>query len=367
MKKILQEEYMRLALKLARKAEDETYPNPMVGAVIVKGKRIIGKGYHKRCGSDHAEIRAIKNASRGSSGSVMFVTLEPCDHYGKTAPCTDAIIAAGIKAVYIAMGDPNPLNSGRGIKRLRDSGIRVDVGLCGAEARELNRKYIKFITKRLPYVTVKLAQSLDGKIAARDYSSKWITSPEARKLVKKMRSKFNAIMVGSNTVSKDDPFLLDEKRRSSKVMRVVVDSRLKIPIDSNLVKTRNKAPLVIGTTELASRNKEARLRKMDNIDIIRMGSKEGRVPLKTLLKSLAARGAVNILVEGGGRLVGSLMDGRLVDEVLFFISPKIIGGSFSSIMGRGAANIREAVRLENIKMRKIGGDILVRGRVCSRG
>ena len=201
---------MQLALKLAARTKDRTYPNPMVGAVIVRGGKVIGKGYHKRAGEDHAEIKAIKDASGKCAGATLYVTLEPCDHYGKTPPCTGAIIGSGIKRVVMAMKDPNPLNSGRGMKTLQRAGILVNSGLCEEEAAALNKKYIKFITGGVPYVTLKLAQSVDGKIAAADGTSKWITSEASRKFAKKMRSTFDAIMVGANTAIMDDPLLLGE-------------------------------------------------------------------------------------------------------------------------------------------------------------
>ncbi|MBU0684026.1 MAG: bifunctional diaminohydroxyphosphoribosylaminopyrimidine deaminase/5-amino-6-(5-phosphoribosylamino)uracil reductase RibD, partial [Candidatus Omnitrophica bacterium] len=222
-------EYMQLALQLAAKAKDKTYPNPMVGAVIVKKNEIIGKGYHLKAGKPHAEVEAIKNASESCCGAAMFVTLEPCDHHGKTPPCTEAITKSGISKVYIAMKDPNPINSGRGIKKLRRAGIKVECGLCAREAKAINRKYIKFVKSGLPYVTLKLAESLDGKIAASDGSSKWISTVSARKYVRKIRSQYNAIMVGSNTVHYDNPFLLDEKKRGYDTVRIIVDSSLKIP------------------------------------------------------------------------------------------------------------------------------------------
>ncbi|MGB2629694.1 MAG: bifunctional diaminohydroxyphosphoribosylaminopyrimidine deaminase/5-amino-6-(5-phosphoribosylamino)uracil reductase RibD [Candidatus Omnitrophota bacterium] len=358
--------YMRLALGLAAKAKDKTYPNPMVGAVIVKGGKVIGKGYHRRAGEDHAEVAAMKDAG-DCSGGVMYVTLEPCDHFGRTPPCTQALINSGIKAVYVAMKDPNPLNSGRGIRKLRRSGIRVNVGLCAEEAFSLNRKYVKFVTTDLPYVTLKLAQSVDGKIAAGDGTSKWITSGSSRGYARKLRSGFDAVMVGANTVLKDDPLLLGEGRSVKKLTRIVVDTRLRIPVDSKLVKTAVRSPVIIATTELAPKSKAKKLSKAGGIEIMMTRSRRGRVALKPFFKKLVQKGIVNVMVEGGGELAGSLVDENMVDEVMFFIAPKILGGAFSSVKGRGVKNIASAIELNGVEVKRIGTDILVRGVACSRG
>lgn len=360
------EKYMLLALELARKAKERTYPNPMVGALIVKGGKVLGRGYHAKAGESHAEVKAIHQAGN-CSGAEMFVTLEPCDHFGKTPPCTQAIIDSGIKAVNIAMKDPNPINSGRGIKRLKKAGIKVSVGLCREEAGLLNRKYIKFITTELPYVTVKLAQSIDGKIAATDGSSKWISSASSRKFTRDMRKSFDAILVGSGTLLKDDPFLLDEKRKGYKTKRVIVDTSLKVPLRSNILKTLEKSPVIIGTTDLAPQAKLKKLRKLKGLEVISVEARGGKVPLGKLLRALAKRNIVNLLVEGGGEIAGSLMDEGLVDEAMFFISPKIIGGNHSSVKGRGARSITEALKMKNIEIKSSGSDIFVRGEVCSRG
>ncbi|MFH1395444.1 MAG: bifunctional diaminohydroxyphosphoribosylaminopyrimidine deaminase/5-amino-6-(5-phosphoribosylamino)uracil reductase RibD [Candidatus Omnitrophota bacterium] len=353
--------YMKLALRLAEKAKDKTYPNPMVGAVIVKKNKIIGKGYHRKAGKPHAEVEAIRNASEHCRGAVLFVTLEPCDHYGKTPPCTEAIIKSGIKKVYVPIKDPNPLNRGRGIKKLRRAGIKVECGLCADEAKDINRKYIKYIKSGLPYVTLKLAESLDGKIAASDGSSKWISTSVARKYVRKMRSRYNAVMVGSNTVYYDNPFLLDEKKKGYGTFRVIVDSALKISLNSNLIKTASKSPVIIGTTEFADKTKKGKLCRINGVSVVSLKSKHKKVPLKAFLKCLAAKGIVNMFVEGGGELAGSLIDECLADEVMFFIAPKIIGGTHFSIKGKGSKNITKAIDLKDVQIKKFGTDIFVHG------
>lgn len=359
------EKYMSIAIRLAAKAREKTYPNPMVGAVIVKGGRVIGKGYHKMSGLDHAEIAAIKDAKVSCKGATMFVTLEPCDHYGKTPPCTAAIIESGIRQVYAAMKDPNPLNSGRGSKRLRSAGIKVKTGVCWKEARELNRKYIKFITRGLPYVTFKLAQSLDGKIAAADGTSKWISSAASRGFVRRIRGTFDAIMVGAGTVAADDPFLLDKERKGYATRRVVADSRLRISENSNLIKTAALAPVIVATTMLAPAGKIQKFGRIKGVELMLAKSKAGKVDLKDMLSKLAAKGIVNILVEGGGGLVGALLDEKLADEAIFFISPSIIGGDKSSVRGCGAKTIKDAIKLRDARFSMSGKDVVVRGKITS--
>ena len=360
------EKYMKLALDLAAKAKGSTYPNPMVGAVIVSHDKVRGKGYHKKCGSAHAEINAVKNIRGTCSGAEMFVTLEPCDHFGRTAPCTDEIIKRGITTVHIAMKDPNPLNRGRGIRKLRNAGLSVNVGLCAEEARWLNRKYIKFINEGIPYITVKLAQSIDGKIAARNGTSKWISSAASRNFVKKMRHDFDAIMVGINTVLKDDPFLLDAGRQGYDTARIIVDSRLRIPETSNIIKTAGRSPVILGVTELAPRSRINRFNATEGVEVIVTSSKRGRVPLRSLLKKLAKKGFVNILAEGGGEIAGSLFDEDLADEVMFFIAPKILGGDLVSIKGKGVKDIKDTIKLNDMDVQRYGDDILISGTVTKR-
>jgi len=364
-KPVKSQEHMLLALRLARKAQDKTYPNPMVGAVIVKRGRVIGRGYHKRAGADHAEVAAISSLKHSSRGATMYVTLEPCNHYGKTSPCTKAIIESGVKTVNIAMRDPNPINSGRGIGVLKKAGIKINVGLCEEEAQNLNRKYIKFITTGLPFVTLKSAQSLDGKIAARDGSSKWISCTTSRKYTRSLRPNFDAIMIGSGTLLKDNPYLLDERKKGYGVTRVVVDTKLKLSISSNIVKTAGKSPVIVCTTELSSPAKKKKL-EATGVEVLSIKSASGKVPVRRALKALGKKGIVNVLVEGGGELVGSLVDKGLVDEVMFFISPRIIGGSYSSIKGKGVPNIASTLDLEDVEVKRSGEDIFVRGYVCSQ-
>ncbi len=354
-------DYMHLALNLASKAKERTYPNPMVGAIIVKNGRIEGRGYHKKAGCDHAEVMAIKNAGTRCRGGEMYVTLEPCDHWGRTPPCTETIIKSGIKHVIIGMLDPNPVNTGKGIKKLKRSGIKISMGRYEKEIAFLNRKYIKSITTGMPYITLKSAQTLDGKIAARDGSSKWVSNNRSRNYAKRLRSRYNAIMIGTNTLVNDDPFLLDEKKSGYNVCRVVIDSSLKIPLSSNIIKTSEKSPVIIATTEKAPQNKISKLKNITGVQVIQHRSKKGRVSLLPLFKELYKRGLINVLVEGGGELAGSLLDASLIDEVMFFVSPKLLGGDKNSIKGKGVSTINKALELNNISIKKISEDLLITG------
>lgn len=366
--KIENKRFMMRAIDLAAKALDKTYPNPMVGAVIVKNGKIVGEGYHKKAGTAHAEINALKTAAKRAKGASMFVSLEPCAHYGKTPPCVDSIIKSGIRKVYTSFKDPNPITSGKGIKALKNAGIDVHIGLANRESQELNRKYIKYITKGLPYVTVKLAESVDGKIAARDGSSKWITCEASRGYARKMRAQFDAIMVGSNTIINDDPVLLPSvnAKNGKGFARIVVDSSLRMPLKSKILKTTNKSRVILAVTSNVSRKKILEFKKIKGVEILLVRADNGMVSLKDLLGKLADLDIVNILVEGGGTLAGSLADKSLADEWIFFISPKIMGGPYSSVKNKGVSNIKKSINLKNVKVEKSGDDIIIRGLACSR-
>ncbi len=338
----IDEKYMRMAISLARRAEGLTNPNPAVGAVIVKGGKIVGKGYHKRCGLPHAEVNALKAARDKSRGATLYVTLEPCDHFGRTPPCTDAIIKANIKRVAIGIKDPNPLNKGNGIKKLNRHGIKTSVGILGDEARELNKPFIKFITSHMPYVTVKIAESLDGKIATRTGDSKWITGDDSRRYVHDLRAKVDAVMVGANTAMRDDPTLLGRSSNGKQPIRVIVGNYRKIPRNARIFSTAEKSPVYIAAAK-----------------------RGGKVDLKDLLKKLGRMGIMHVLVEGGGELVASLVENRLVDEFLFFIAPKIIGGrdAVTSVEGEGIKKMGQALTFNKMNIRKFRKDILIAAEV----
>ncbi|MCX5686723.1 MAG: bifunctional diaminohydroxyphosphoribosylaminopyrimidine deaminase/5-amino-6-(5-phosphoribosylamino)uracil reductase RibD [Candidatus Omnitrophica bacterium] len=343
----IDEKYMRVALDLAKKGKGFTSPNPMVGAVIVKNGRIVGKGYHKRCGSAHAEVNALKNAAKFAKGATIYVSLEPCGHFGRTPPCTDALVESGIKRTVIAMKDPNPANNGRGIKKLVKSGIRVKVGILKEEAARLNKPYIKFITKKMPYVTVKIAESLDGKIATRTGESRWITGDDSRRFVHDLRARSDAVMVGVNTVIKDDPLLLSRTSKGRQPIRIIVDSHFRTPKNARIFSEVKRSPVIVATT------------KKNGPDPF------SRVDLKALLKVLAKREIANILVEGGGELVASLVENRLVDKFLFFIAPKIIGGRLAktAVEGTGVDRISRAIPLKFVKIKRFKEDILIEAEV----
>jgi len=355
------ERYMQLAIRLAKRAQGLTSPNPAVGAVIVKSGRVIGKGYHKRCGLPHAEINAIKDAGRETRGSTLYVTLEPCDHFGRTGPCTDAIIQSGIAMVVAAMKDPNPLNNGRGISKLNRYGIKTSIGILEDESRSINLPYIKYITKRLPYVTVKIAESIDGKIATDSGQSRWITDEDSRRYVHVLRSKVDAVMVGVNTVIKDDPLLLSKAASAKRQpARIIVDSHLRTPIGAKIFSGIHISKVLIAT---AKKNPARKIKPYENkgAKVLFLRSKAGRVDLKSLLAELARMEMAHVLVEGGGELVGSLAKERLVDRFLFFIAPKIIGGKNApgAVGGDGIERMDQAIILKKMKIKRFKRDVMI--------
>lgn len=351
--------FMRLALRLARKAQGQTSPNPMVGALVVKNNRVLGKGYHKKAGLAHAEVIALEDAGKAAQGAILYVTLEPCAHFGRTPPCVDTIIKSGVKKVVIGMVDPNPLNSGKGVSILKQHKIKVETGFLEEELRSLNEVFIKYITKKMPFITVKVAQSLDGKIATRSGDSKWITSDISRSYAHRIRKNYDAVAVGVNTVLRDNP-RLDAWFSERQPAKVIIDSQLSISQEANIFSGHGE---VIVVTLPISPGQETANRKMlsSKAMILEAKEKAGQINLKSALKKLTQIGITNILVEGGGTLIGSLFDEGLVDKTLFFISPKIIGGknSISSVMGKGIARIDRAIKLKNVKFRRLGGDFLV--------
>ena len=351
---------MNLAMRQARRAEGRTFPNPLVGALVVKNSRVIARGYHKKAGLPHAEVVALSLAGKQASGAKLYVTLEPCFHFGRTPPCTDMIIKSGIKEVIVGMLDPNPLNNGKGVQVLRKHGIKVEVGFLEDKLSKMNESFIKYITQRIPYVTVKVGQSLDGKIATYRGNSQWITSDHAREYVHRMRGKFDAIMVGVNTILRDNP-RLQAMSLSKGLTKIIVDSHLSIPCQAEVLQN----PLVIIVTLRVTSGQETANRNILALkaQILEVKEKGGLVNLRDMMKKLARLKITNILVEGGGALIGSLFDEGLVDKVLFFISPKIIGGkeAISSVMGKGVAHLDKAFKLKDVCLRRIGEDFLVEG------
>ncbi len=355
--------YMNLAMNLAIKAKGMTSPNPLVGALVVKDGRIIGRGFHTKAGLDHAEIIALEEAGDKAKGATLYSTLEPCTHFGKTPPCVDRIVQSGVKEVIIGMIDPNPVNNGKGVKILKTRNIKVKVGFLEDKLKKLNESFIKYITKRIPFVTVKVAQSLDGKIATRIGESKWITSDKSRNFSHHIRQFYDAILVGVNTVLRDNP-TLDAWFAKKQPIKIIVDSKLSTPQDANIFSAKNKVILV---TLPVSPGQETENRELLNkkAKILEVKEKEGQINLKDMMKKLVQFEITNILVEGGGTLIGSLFDEGLVDKIMFFISPKIIGGkeAISSVIGKGVSRIDKAIKLKEISFKRIGEDFLIEGYV----
>ncbi len=360
------EDVMRQALALAALGIGRVEPNPAVGAVIVDDSlRLLGQGYHQEFGGHHAEIWALKEAGDLTRGATLYVTLEPCVHHGKTPPCADAIVAAGIKKVVIAMLDPFPKVNGRGIEILRKAGILCEVGLCEPEARRLTAPFRKLTETGLPYVYAKWAMTLDGKIATASGDSKWITSEETRARGHRLRSRMDAILVGSGTALADDPLLtarLGEPTR--KATRVVFDSQARLPLDSQLVSTAKDVPVLVIASAQADRARVHELRRRD-VEVLQLNADPGSdraAAVQTVLEELGRRQMTNILVEGGGQLLGAFFDAEQVDEAHIFLGPKIVGSADgrSPIAGAGCRWIDEAANLELLSHERIGDDLYLK-------
>ena len=350
--------YMQMALDLAQKARGMTSPNPLVGAVIVKGDKIISTGFHQKCGGPHAEIIALKKAGLKAQGARLYLTLEPCCHYGRTPPCVDQIIKAHLKEVIIAMKDPNPLVAGRSIAQLKRARIKVKVGVLESHARQINRAFVKYITLKQPFVVAKCAQTIDGKIATASGHSKWITSERSRQFAKKIRDEFDAILVGINTVIKDNPKLAG-LRKSKGLKKIILDSRLQIPLNSFIVK--NSAHDCIVATTAAAQNKKIKQLRSRGINVI-IGPKRGRyVDLTWVFKKLAEKEITSILIEGGAKVIGRALEERLVDEMHIYIAPKIMGdqNALSSIAGLDSKQVSRLIQLKNLRLQTIRPDIFL--------
>ncbi|HQL41945.1 MAG TPA: bifunctional diaminohydroxyphosphoribosylaminopyrimidine deaminase/5-amino-6-(5-phosphoribosylamino)uracil reductase RibD, partial [Candidatus Omnitrophota bacterium] len=351
----------QMAMRLALRAQGKTSPNPMVGAVIVKNGKIISQGFHRSCGSDHAEIVALKNAQANVKGATLYVTLEPCGHYGRTPPCVDAIIASGIKKVVVGTRDPNPVNNGASIRKLNRAGIKTVVGVLQEELQKLNEPFFKFIQDKRPLIVIKWAQTLDGKIATATGSSKWITSEKTRKFSHKLRDQFDAILVGINTVIKDDPFL-NGVSASKKLKKIIIDPHLLVPLRANIFRNVAQGQVIIVTSRSSDKIKARSLEKRGVLVVScpRIGTS---LDLRFLFEELGRRNMVNVLVEGGSRTIGKIIDQRLADRALIFIAPKLIGdqGALSAVNGMRVKDVSSALRLKNVTTRPIGEDILVEG------
>lgn len=356
-------EFMEIALGLARRGKGRTSPNPLVGAVVVKGAKIVGKGYHRRVGLPHAEVNAIKDAGSKAKGGDLYINLEPCDHYGRTPPCTLAIIEAGIKRVFIGMRDPNPLVSGRGINRLRRAGIEVKTGLLKEGCRKLNEAYIKYITTKTPFVTLKMALTLDGRIATQEGVSKWITGEKARRYVHRMRGEVDAVMVGVGTVLKDAPHLTTRLVKGKNPHRVVVDETLRIPLNARVFNLSHGVRLFLATTQKASRKRIEGVRGK-GAEIIILPEKEGGVDMGRLMLELGKRGIMELICEGGMRVATSAIKNGIIDKVVLFYAPTFFGGEGLPLFGNiGVKGVKNALRLKEVEVKRLGEDILVEGYV----
>lgn len=358
------EKYMRLAMQLAGNAIGRTSPNPLVGAVIVKDNRVVGCGWHRKAGTPHAEVHALNQAGELAQGADVYVTLEPCAHYGKTPPCSKALVEAKVKNVYGGLLDVNPKVAGKGFKILEDAGIHVEYGFLQDELRKQNEVFFKWIEHKKPFIVLKAAMTLDGKIATVTGQSKWITNETSRAYGYKLRDIYDGIMVGINTVIEDNPMLTARVDGGKNPIRIVVDSSLKIDINANVVQDKS-AKTIVATTDKADKDKILKLQAQD-VDVIVVDKDENdKVDIEKLLDILGQQNICSILVEGGATLSGSFVAKKLVDKVYFFIAPKIIGGKEAKtpVAGTGILNLQEALALKDIQIEKLDEDILIIGRV----
>ncbi|NOT00535.1 MAG: bifunctional diaminohydroxyphosphoribosylaminopyrimidine deaminase/5-amino-6-(5-phosphoribosylamino)uracil reductase RibD [Phycisphaerales bacterium] len=331
---VADERHMRRALALARRGLGRVEPNPMVGCVLVRNGRVVGEGYHRRFGRAHAEVEALHDAGRAARGATVYVTLEPCAHTGKTPPCTDALIRAGVAHVVAAVKDPNPLVAGKGVRALQRAGIRVDVGLLESDVRELNAPYLKRVETGRPYVILKWAQSLDGRIATPRGGSPTISGPEALRWVHRLRARVDGIIVGIGTVLADDPQLTARDVPIRRVAtRIVLDSNLRTPPGSRLVRSAGQTPVVLLATEGAMRRHAKRAARLTSasVEIVTCRPRARRIDLTDALDKLGRRGMTNLLIEGGAEVIAGFLAGRLVDEAVVFISPMVVGAATASV------------------------------------
>ncbi len=359
------EQWMRKVLRLAEKGRGRTSPNPMVGAALVKNSKMVGEGYHVRAGADHAEIVALRKAGERAKGATLYLNLEPCIHYGRTPPCAPAVIEAGVKRIVIGTEDPNPLVGGRGLESLKRAGLDVEVGILEKECRSLNEAFFKFILEKVPFVILKVAATLDGKIATREGDSKWISGEASRQFVHRLRDQVDGVLVGIGTVLKDDPQLTARILKGRDPYRIVLDSQLRIPENARVIGD-SPSKVIIATTGVAARDKIEKLEKK-GVKILILDSKQGKVDLKHCLSKLGEMKIMSLMVEGGSQINGSFLDEGLIDKVLLFFSPKLIGDSQAPGIfgGHGKTVLKEAVFLNELRMRRIGEDVLIQGYVNS--
>jgi len=357
------EKWMRVALAEAARGQGRTSPNPVVGAVIVKNGKRVAKGFHAQAGGPHAEVVALQKAGKRARGADLYTSLEPCAHHGKTPPCTQAILDAGIARVIFASADPNPLVNGKGHRRLRKAGIDVWPGILREEADTLNRPFFKWAKTGRPFVSLKIASSLDGFLATATGDSKWITGPSSRQWVHELRDRVDAIVVGAGTVLSDNPQLTSrpQGRKGKNPLRVVLDTQLRSPVDAHVFHSQQQAPTVLATARGGHEKKAAQLKKQ-GVELWELPLKQGRVSLKALLKRLGDRGCMHILVEGGAGVFGSFLKEGLADELWLFLAPKLIGkGGISWSGNLQLRKIAEALPWLISHAERIGEDLLIQG------
>ena len=362
------EEYMRRALELARKGEGHTSPNPMVGCVVVKDGRIISEGYHEKYGEFHAERNALTRCTEDTAGADLYVTLEPCCHQGKTPPCTDIIIEKKIARVFVGSMDSNPLVAGKGVQILRDHGIYVETGILDAECRKLNEVFYHYIATKTPFVVMKYAMTLDGKIACATGDSKWVTGEIARTQVHRMRGRYRGIMVGIGTVLADDPMLNCRVEGGVDPVRIICDSNLHIPTESQIVKTASDIETIVACSQeaLESERKQEKIKRLKEAGIQIIGTEGAHgVNLVELMKKLGGQNIDSILLEGGGTLNASALEDGIVNKVYAYIAGKLIGGmdARSPVEGMGIDRMADAITLQNVEIEKLGDDFCIVGYV----
>ena len=365
------EYFMKMALGLAKNGEGFTSPNPMVGAIIVKEGKVVGKGYHHVAGKAHAEVNAIDDAGALAQGATLYVTLEPCNHTGRTPPCTEKILTAGIKRVVVAMRDPNPDVKGGGIDYLKHRGISIKTGVCEEQAERLNEIFIKYVKTNRPFTIIKCAATLDGRIATRTGDSRWVTGEESRKFVHRLRHAVDAIMVGINTIEKDDPSLTTRLENSIgglkglDPVRIVLDTHLKIAEKAKLLRLDSDSDTIIITGYSVSEDKKARI-EQQGAKIIESPVKDGLIDLDMLMDRLGALGITSLLIEGGSRVIASALSAGIVEKIFFFFAPKILGGDdgVPICKGQGADLMKSCIPVKDINVRQFGNDVMIQGYIA---
>ncbi len=359
---LVDESWMRRALELAERGRGRVEPNPLVGAVVVRDGVRVGEGWHQRYGGPHAEVHALAAAGPAARGATLYVTLEPCCHLGKTPPCTDAILRAGIGRVVAAMSDPFPAVAGKGADLLNAAGIPVEFGIGEAAARRLNAPYLTLLAVGQPYVHAKWAMTLDGKIATRTGDSKWISNESSRRRAHALRGRMDAVIVGIGTVFADNPELTARPPGPRTGVRIILDSNCRLPIDSTLVQTAHEVPTLVAATRAASADRVATLRRL-GCEVLSLPATDRRTDVKSLLAELGRRRFTNVLVEGGGTVLGAFLDAGVIDEVQVFVAPCLAGGAEArpAVAGMGVDKIAEALRLKELRVEMVEGDVLIHG------